>query len=80
MAGGLGGLDLKAPKATDATASVGGHDGGGKELRPVWKVLGRTARRVLGAIQAARASRERVHMAGGAWRQTSKEVDKEEHK
>ena len=43
MAGGLGGLDLKAPKATDATASVGSHDGGGKELRPVWKVLGREA-------------------------------------
>ena len=64
MAGGLGGLDLKAPKATDATASVGGHDGGGKELRPVWKVLGRTARRVLGAIQAARASHRRVATLG----------------
>ena len=78
MAGGLGGLNLEAPKATNATASVGGHDGGGKELRPVWKVLGRTARRVLGAIQAARAPRECVHMTGGAGRQTSKEVDKEE--
>ena len=44
-AGGLGGLNLEAPKATDATASVGGHDGGGKELRPVWKVLGRSKRR-----------------------------------
>ena len=40
MAGGLGGLNLEAPKATNATASVGGHDGGGEELRPLWQVLG----------------------------------------
>ena len=65
MAGGLGGLDLKAPKATDATASVGGHDGGGKELRPVWKVLGRTARRVLGAIESSESN-----VTGMGWSKT----------
>ena len=46
LAGGLGGLHLEASETTNATAGVGGHDGGGKELRPVRKVLRRPAKGV----------------------------------
>ena len=80
MAGSFGGLHLEAPEATNAATSVGGHRGGGKELRPIRQELRGAAGRVRSAVEATRAHRKGVHVADGPGSKASKETDKKEHK